>query len=163
MKLFDSFLEVAGNLGFLVGDNDRRRVRARKERRSWGTEMDGLAVSIAASTLELKSDDSLRIEIALRNTSSQPRIVRLSAWLRFFSLQITDTTGQPADLSSFGRSQFEAAEAAPEHDHALLPGAILEAEIPAGVLYNLKHRGVYTLRGQSRAGRAISNEIQIRT
>jgi len=73
MSLFDSFLEIAGNLGFLVGNNDRRRERARKERRSWGPEQDGYSVSIATASLSPSPDESLRVEIALRNASPETR------------------------------------------------------------------------------------------
>jgi len=73
MSFFDSVLEIVGNLGFLVGNNDRRRERASKERRSWGPEQDGYSVSIAIGSLSPGSDKSLRVKVALRNASRETR------------------------------------------------------------------------------------------
>ena len=163
MSLFDSFLEVAGNLGFLVGDNDRRRARERKERRSWGAEVEGFAVSIAANSAKPTLDHPLSIEIALRNTSSVARQITASPWLSFFPIQITDSAGNPALLNSFGQRQMEAAQATDARPLTLLSGETLEADIPVGALYIWQPGTIYTLRGRCLAGRAISNEWEIRT
>ncbi len=163
MSLFDSFLEVAGNLGFLVGNNDRRRERERKEKRSWGAESDSLAVSIAASSLELAPEETLRIEVALRNAGDADRELTIGPWLRFFTLEISGPDGAPAELATFGQRQFDAARDVPEHRVSLSPGQVIEADFPVSALYNLKRNVTYTVRGKSRASSAISNELTIRT
>ena len=162
MSVFDSFLEIAGNLGFLVGDNDRRRERIRKERRSWGKEQDGLAISVAASSLEAKQDETLRIEVALRNSSTAEREFMVGNWLRFFKLDISGPSGSPVELTTFGRGQLEAAQNAPELPMILKPGQVMEADFPVSVLYQLKEHGEYTVVGKSIANGAISNELKIR-
>ncbi len=163
MSIFESFLEVAGNLGFLVGNNDRRRERVRKEKRSWGAEQDGFAVSIAASSLELQPDETLRIEVALRNASDNERELIVGPWLRFFTLQIVETNGAPAELSPFGQNQFEAAQNLPEHQVTLSPNQVIEADFPVSALYSLKKNTAYTIVGTASATRAVSNELTIRT
>jgi len=163
MSIFDSLLEVAGNLGFLVGNNDRRRELARKEKRSWGAEKDGLQVSIAASSLELQPDETLRIEVALRNTSDIERDLTVAIWLRFFILAISESDGTPAELSAFGQSQFDAAQTIPEHQVSLSPNQVIEADFPVSALYNLKRNTTYTIIGKTQESSAISNELSIRT
>lgn len=163
MSVFDSFLEVAGNLGFLVGDNDRRRARERKERRSWGPEVDGFSISIAANSVKPTPDDPLRIEIALRNTGATPREISVRPWLIFFPIQISDSEGHPASLNKFGQRQMEAAQATGARPLTLPGGETLEADIPIGALYNWRPGTIYTLYGHCLAGRAISNELEIRT
>ncbi len=162
MSVFDSFLEIAGNLGFLVGDNDRRRERARKEKRSWGTEQEGLAVSIAASSVDLKPDETLRIEVALRNSGTAEREFMVGNWLRFFKLDISGPSGFPVELTTFGRRQLEAAQNAPELPMILKPDEVMEADFPVSVLYQLKDHGEYTVVGRSIANSAVSNELKIR-
>lgn len=162
MSVFDSFLEVAGNLGFLVGNNDRRRAQARKENRSWGVERDGFAVSIAASSLEPQADDSLRIEVALRNTGAEAKSLKVGSWLSFFSLSILKPDGSEARLSNFGKRQTEAADAAPTHDVMLEPDQVIEADLPVGALYEFRQRGVYQVVGSCQATGAISNTLDIR-
>jgi hypothetical protein len=163
VSLLDSFLEVAGNLGFLVGDNDRRRARERKERRSWGAEKDGFSVSIATNNLKPTANDPLRIEIALRNATLLAREISVPPWLSFFVLEIQDSEGNSASLNSFGRHQMAAAQLNVPRTLTLPAGETVEAEIPVGALYTLGPGKVYTIRGHSLAGSAISHELEIRT
>lgn len=163
MSVFDSFLEVAGNLGFLVGNNDRRRARERKERRSWGPEVDGFVISIAANSVKPTPDETLSIEIALRNTGDTVREIIVPPWLIFFPIQITDSAGNPAILNSFGKRQMEAAQATGARPLTLPGGETLEADIPIGALYTWRPGTIYTLYGHCLAGGAISNELEIRT
>ena len=162
MSFFDSFLEAAGNLGFLVGNNDRRRAQARKEKRSWGPEQDGVAISIAASSLEPTPDDSLRIEVALRNMSQETKSIQVGPWLRFFSLDIRQPNGSEIPLTSFGMRQFEAAATAPARTINVMPGEIVEADLPVGALYDWKQPGAYRVIGKCEASTALSNELEIR-
>ena len=162
MSVFDAFLEVAGNLGFLVGNNDRRRAQARKNKRSWGSEQDGFALSIAASSLHPTSDDGLRVEVALRNMSPQPKTIQVGAWLRFFSLSIHRPDGSEAQLTSFGKRQIEAAENAPVRTVVLSPGEIMEADLPVGALYDWRQPGIYRVAGKCQLTVALSNELEIR-
>ena len=162
MSFFDSFLEIAGNLGFLVGNNDRRRLQARKEKRSWGPEQDGFAIALTPNTGNPGADSSLTFEVALRNTSGTARVVRVGSWIEFFKLEITQPDGSEAAWSSFGVSQMEAAQTAPERTVTLQPGETLQADLPVDVLYHLKTPGSYRARATAKEVSAFSNEVTIR-
>ena len=162
MSFFDSFLEIAGNLGFLVGNNDRRRTQARKEKRLWGPEQDGFAIALTPNTPGPGTDSTLSFEIALRNMSDTARTLRLGSWLTFFKLRITEFDGSEVALSSFGVSQLEAGKSVPQRVVTLQPGETLHADLPVGVLYHLNKPGSYLARATAQGVSAVSNEATIR-
>ncbi len=153
MKFFDSFLEIAGNLGFLVGNNDRIRERTRRERRNWGVQQEGFQLSAAITGDEA----SRKVEVALRNASAEPREIQLQPWLIFFPIAIHE-----ASLTPFGRKQMEAAAATPARTVTLSPNQVLEADIPISALYDLTKPGLYTITVTCQASRALSHSLEIR-
>lgn len=162
MKFLEKFAEIAGNLGFLVGDGDRRREQSRKAKRTWGASVDGITLSASANTPCPSPDEPLRIDVALRNIGTEPKTFSIGAWIEFFTLTIIQPDGTEAALTAFGKRQFEAARKQDERKIVVAPEQEIDADLPAGALYELRQTGVYRIVGKCQKSRAVSNEFEIR-
>lgn len=108
--------------------------------RQWGESVDGFALSI--EPVFLREDRSVvsNLSVVIRNVSSEAKSLTIPGWLHFFHVDV----GAP--LSAFGRELLKPERRKPALDVPLEPGALVEAQIPIGSIFETQRGTRYTAR-----------------
>ncbi len=140
-----------GLLGFAVHDANEPRIS--DALRTWGPAHEGLALSVFAAPSDDKSQPP-DLSIALKNLGTEDRVLLLTDWMGFYTVEMDATPNQYAELS---RKQ---ALAKAKNKVTIKAGKFVETDLPLSLLYQLQRRRTYTARVRCELG-LISNEVEI--
>lgn len=146
-KLFD----ILANMGVFIRLNDPRHDPVTEVGRSWGEPRDGLAISLQAVNADTLS-------VLLKNLGTEARVLRIPAWLNFYSVAALDGNGVAAQLKPYGRSVLHDPINTALVDRTLPAGKSASTEIPLAALFDL-HAGPYRISVSTPTLR--SNEITL--
>lgn len=151
---FFRFYTFLAKMGLVIHDDPPKVIDLTG--REWGETIDGLALSIR----ELPREDSrsvVGISVAMRNTSSVPKMLSVVDWPTYFEVE-------NLELTPYGRKLF--GEAGKQRNLTLDPGGALEAELPIGRIYSMRAPEVYSVRVRCELSpderELLSNTIEIR-
>jgi hypothetical protein len=137
MKWLRKFLTFLASMGLTVKD-DRPKV-IDVVNREWGEPAGGLAFSIKEAAKEDPRQPPV-LSVVLRNVGSERRLLSIPGWLFFCQIE----TGAP--LTAYGRELPKPERRTEKIDFALGPGDATEADLPIGLLYEMRAPGTYTVR-----------------
>jgi hypothetical protein len=133
-NVFRRVLTFLAAMGLTLKD-DRPRV-IDMTGREWGDPVAGLALSIR----EAKKEDPQQLpvlSVVLRNTGSERKVLTIPGWLFFYEIEIS------ASPTAYGRELLKPERRTEKLDIALGPGDATEADLPIGLLYEMRAPGTY--------------------
>jgi hypothetical protein len=165
-RWLENTLDYLGLLGFMVRDSARfEKMQRELGQRAWGAETAGFAVSIDAGPATARVGESIRLALAVRNSTGLEVRARIPAWLQFFDVDLKDAAGVQVDLSEFGKNVLSRPE--PMRNVVFPPNVPVQAELPLNDLYRLNQPGVYRaavecpVPAAGSTARCRSNELAI--
>lgn len=105
--------------------------------REWGEPVNGLALSVLVS--ERKHDDEPPVvSVAIHNQSKETRRLTTRGWLSFFRMSVTSPDGAVAAITPYARELMKPERLPAPSEVVLAPGEALEADIPIGLLFEMR-------------------------
>jgi hypothetical protein len=148
-------------MGLSVRDDPKKVVDVAG--RTWGEPVHGLALS--ALLLQRKHDDEpASVSVAIHNRSSDVQRLLIRGWLNYFRVSVVNTQGAAVAMTPYGRESMKPERLPPPAEVVLAPGEAVEADIPIGLLFEMR-RGQFRVHAACEApggGAIASNEIQVK-
>jgi hypothetical protein len=157
INAFRRFVNLLASMGLILRD-DRPRV-IDMTGRQWGQTVAGLALSILEATKEDPKQLPV-LSVVIRNTGPDRKTLTVPGWLFFYRIE---TTAPP---TAYGRELLKPERRDEKIDVALGPGDAKEADLPIGLLYEMRAPGTYHVRLSCQLPDGLtlhSNEIDLVT
>lgn len=146
-------------MGLGVSDDPKKEVDIAG--RQWGEVVGGFALSVQ---LKRKEDPAEldTVSAAIHNRSGAAQKITTRGWLNYFEISIAGPDGTAAATTPYGRELLKPERQPAPAEITLAPGEAIEADIPVGSIYQMKH-GPFRVQASAEVpgGRVFSNEISI--
>jgi hypothetical protein len=137
MKAIGRFFKLLASMGLTLRDDSPRVIDMTG--REWGDPVSGFALSIR----EAVNEDPRQLpvlSVVLRNAGSERRTFTVPGWLFFYEIE---TAAAP---TAYGRELLKPEHRTEKIDVALGAGDATEADLPIGLLYEMRAQGTYPVR-----------------
>ena len=148
-------------MGLTVRDDPKKVVDVAG--RTWGAAVDGLALSLLLSARK-HDDEPQSVSVAIHNRSPHEQRLLTRGWLNYFRVSVVDAQGVSVEMTPYGRESMKPERLPAASEVVLEPGQALEADIPIGLLYEMRS-GEFRVQAKCDApggGVITSNEIQVK-
>jgi hypothetical protein len=153
--MLDKFFDRLADMGIWIRFHDKRTEPPTEEGRSWGSTVDGFAMSLAPVHEET-------VSVLIKNTGDREVRAQVPGWLNYLKTSITGPVA--VELRPYGKQLLESTQAPVQ---LVFPaGKHLATEVPLGALYALKPGGTYRVRVEcavpgNPAATLVSNEVTL--
>jgi hypothetical protein len=148
-------------MGLSVRDDPKKVVDVAG--REWGEPVEGLALSVLLS--ERKQDDEpASVSVAIHNRGPYVQRLLTRGWLSYFRMSVTNAEGAPVAMTAYARELMKPERLPAPAEVVLAPGEALEADIPVGLLFEMR-RGQFRILATCEApggGIVTSNQIMVK-
>jgi len=143
ISAFRRFVNLLASMGLILRD-DRPHV-IDMAGREWGETAAGLALSIREAAKEDPHQLPV-LSVVMKNAGQDRKTLTVPGWLFFYQIQVFAPGGAAAPLTAYGRELLKPERRTEKIDVALGPGDATEADLPIGLLCEMRAPGTYHVR-----------------
>ena len=148
-------------MGLSVRDDPKKVVDVAG--REWGEPAEGLALSVLLSARK-HEEEPASVSVAIHNRSPYAQRLLTRGWLSYFRVSVTSAGGAPVAMTASARELMKPERLPAPAEVTLAPGEAVEADIPVGLLFEMR-RGLFQVQATCEApGGAVvtSNQIPVK-
>jgi hypothetical protein len=140
-KIFDTL----GMLGLMMRSKRISSFDAIRANRAWGPAVEQFDLSVLAVPSSAKTDEQVKLSVALRNGTGREIRHSVPAWLSYFELEIVRPSGAPAVKTAYGQALLGSSSTNPAVNAVISPSTPLHVELPLSDIYDLSEAGAYRI------------------
>jgi hypothetical protein len=153
-------LTFLAKMGLSVRDDPKKVVDVAG--RAWGAPVNGLALSVLTKP-RAQDDEPPAVSVAIHNRSLEAQRLVTHGWLNFFRVSVLDSNDALVPMTPYGRELMKPERVPAPSEVVLPPGDALEADIPIGLIFEMR-RGEFGVEASCNApggGIVTSNRISV--